>query len=161
MTSGYKNLPYRKNVGLMIINSQKKIFMGQRIAEKAWQMPQGGIDTGETPDQAAYRELREETGITKEKVSKISSSKTWITYNFPDELIPQLWNGKYKGQIQKWFLLNFTGNDTDININTAEREFSQWCWTDESNLLKMIVPFKQAVYLEVINEFKSKIKSLE
>ena len=145
----------------MIINSQKKIFMGQRIAEKAWQMPQGGIDTGEPPDQAAYRELREETGITKEKVIKISSSKTWITYNFPDELIPQLWNGKYKGQIQKWFLLNFTGNDTDININTAEREFSQWCWTDESNLLKMIVPFKQAVYLEVINEFKSKIKSLE
>ena len=145
----------------MLVNSQKKIFMGKRIKEKAWQMPQGGIDKAETPDQAAYRELFEETGITKEKVNKIAESKVWITYNFPDELIPKLWGGKYRGQIQKWFLLKFTGKDADININTAEREFSQWCWTEKSNLLKMIVPFKQAVYLEVINEFKGKIESLE
>lgn len=156
-----ENLPYRKNVGLMIINTQKKIFMGQRIKGGAWQMPQGGIDGKETPEKAAIRELYEETGITKEKINKISTSKVWKTYEFPKELIPKLWNGRYRGQIQKWFLFQYTGKDSDINISSTEQEFSNWRWTNENNLLKLIVPFKKAVYIDVINEFRDKIEALE
>ena len=117
LNTSSKNLPYRKNVGLMIINTQKKIFMGQRIKGGAWQMPQGGIDGKETPEKAAIRELYEETGITKEKINKISTSKLWKTYEFPKELIPKLWNGRYRGQIQKWFLFQYIGKDSDINIS--------------------------------------------
>lgn len=156
-----ENLPYRKNVGLMIINTQKKIFMGQRIKGGAWQMPQGGIDGKETPEKAAIRELYEETGITKEKINKISTSKVWKTYEFPKELIPKLWNGRYRGQIQKWFLFQYTGKDSDINISSTEQEFSNWRWTNENDLLKLIVPFKKAVYIDVINEFRDKIEALE
>ena len=156
-----KNLPYRKNVGLMIINTQKKIFMGQRIKGGAWQMPQGGIDDKETPEKAAIRELYEETGITKEKINKISTSKLWKTYEFPKELIPKLWNGRYRGQIQKWFLFQYTGKDSDINISSTEQEFSNWRWTNENDLLKLIVPFKKAVYIDVISEFRDKIEALE
>lgn len=156
-----ENLPYRKNVGLMIINTQKKIFMGQRIKGGAWQMPQGGIDGKETPEKAAIRELYEETGITKEKINKISTSKLWKTYDFPKELIPKLWNGRYRGQIQKWFLFQYTGKDSDINISSTEQEFSNWRWTNENDLLKLIVPFKKAVYIDVISEFRDKIEALE
>ena len=156
-----ENLPYRKNVGLMIINTQKKIFMGQRIKGGAWQMPQGGIDGKETPEKAAIRELYEETGITKEKITKISTSKVWKTYEFPKELIPKLWNGRYRGQIQKWFLFQYTGKDSDINISSTEQEFSNWRWTNENDLLKLIVPFKKAVYIDVISEFRDKIEALE
>lgn len=156
-----ENLPYRKNVGLMIINTQKKIFMGQRIKGGAWQMPQGGIDGKETPEKAAIRELYEETGITKEKINKISTSKVWKTYEFPKELIPKLWNGRYRGQIQKWFLFQYTGKDSDINISSTEQEFSNWRWTNENDLLKLIVPFKKAVYKDVISEFRDKIEALE
>ena len=156
-----ENLPYRKNVGLMIINTQKKIFMGQRIKGGAWQMPQGGIDGKETPEKAAIRELYEETGITKEKINKISTSKVWKTYEFPKELIPKLWNGRYRGQIQKWFLFQYTGKDSDINISSTEQEFSNWRWTNENDLLKLIVPFKKAVYVDVISEFRDKIEALE
>ena len=156
-----ENLPYRKNVGLMIINTQKKIFMGQRIKGGAWQMPQGGIDSKETPEKAAIRELYEETGITKEKINKISTSKLWKTYEFPKELIPKLWNGRYRGQIQKWFLFQYTGKDSDINISSTEQEFSNWRWTNENDLLKLIVPFKKAVYVDVISEFRDKIEALE
>tara|TARA_B100001142_G_scaffold48588_1_gene45651 strand:+ start:17 stop:505 length:489 start_codon:yes stop_codon:yes gene_type:complete len=156
-----ENLPYRKNVGLMIINTQKKIFMGQRIKGGAWQMPQGGIDGKETPEKAAIRELYEETGITKEKINKISTSKLWKTYEFPKELIPKLWNGRYRGQIQKWFLFQYTGKDSDINISSTEQEFSNWRWTNENDLLKLIVPFKKAVYIDVISEFRDKIEALE
>ena len=156
-----ENLPYRKNVGLMIINTQKKIFMGQRIKGGAWQMPQGGIDDKETPEKAAIRELYEETGITKEKINKISTSKVWKTYEFPKELIPKLWNGRYRGQIQKWFLFQYTGKDSDINISSTEQEFSNWRWTNENDLLKLIVPFKKAVYIDVISEFRDKIEALE
>ena len=156
-----ENLPYRKNVGLMIINTQKKIFMGQRIKGGAWQMPQGGIDDKETPEKAAIRELYEETGITKEKINKISTSKLWKTYEFPKELIPKLWNGRYRGQIQKWFLFQYTGKDSDINISSTEQEFSNWRWTNENDLLKLIVPFKKAVYIDVISEFRDKIEALE
>ena len=156
-----ENLPYRKNVGLMIINTQKKIFMGQRIKGGAWQMPQGGIDDKETPEKAAIRELYEETGITKEKINTISTSKVWKTYEFPKELIPKLWNGRYRGQIQKWFLFQYTGKDSDINISSTEQEFSNWRWTNENDLLKLIVPFKKAVYIDVISEFRDKIEALE
>ena len=161
LNTSSENLPYRKNVGLMIINTHKKIFMGQRIKGEAWQMPQGGIDGKETPEKAAIRELYEETGITKEKINKISTSKVWKTYEFPKELIPKLWNGRYRGQIQKWFLFQYTGKDSDINISLAEQEFSNWRWTNENDLLKLIVPFKKAVYIDVISEFRDKIEALE
>ena len=135
--------------------------MGQRVKGRAWQMPQGGIEGNETPEQAATRELYEETGITEEKINKISTSKVWKTYEFPEELIPKLWNGRYRGQIQKWFLFQYIGKDSDINISSTEQEFSNWCWTGTNDLLKLIVPFKKAVYIDVIDEFRDRIEELE
>ena len=159
LSNKYSKLPYRLNVGLMIINHDKKVFCGQRLDNnnQAWQMPQGGIDEGETPINAAYRELYEETGIKKEKVEKIATSKVWINYDLPQELIPRLWGGKFRGKKKKWFLFKFNGLDADIDINTEHKEFSNWCWMRPSSLIDSIVPFKQEVYKKVLNEFCNKM----
>ena len=150
------DLDYRPCVGLMIINDKNNIFTGQRLGytSTAWQMPQGGIEKGETPLTAAYRELWEETSIKKEKVEFITVSREWLAYDLPIDLIPKLWNGLYKGQKQKWFLMKFLGADTDININTFTPEFSAWRWSSKEQLVKYIVPFKKYIYEQVIEEFK-------
>jgi putative (di)nucleoside polyphosphate hydrolase len=142
------------------MNHDKKVFSGQRLdnSNQAWQMPQGGIDEGETPIYAAYRELYEETGIKKEKVEQIATSKAWINYDLPQELIPRLWGGKYRGQKQKWFLFKFNGLDDDIDINTEHKEFSNWCWMSPSSLMNSIVPFKKEVYKKVFSEFGNEIR---
>ena len=160
LSNKYRQLPYRLNVGLIIMNHDKKVFSGQRLdnSNQAWQMPQGGIDEGETPIYAAYRELYEETGIKKEKVEQIATSKSWINYDLPQELIPRLWGGKYRGQKQKWFLFKFNGFDDDIDINTEHKEFSNWCWMSPSSLMNSIVPFKKEVYKKVFNEFGNEIR---
>jgi putative (di)nucleoside polyphosphate hydrolase len=153
----YDRLPYRQGVGMMIINNQNKIFVGKRIDSKTdtWQMPQGGIDIGETPSAAALREMAEEIGSNKAHI--LAESKKWYSYRVPKFLIPRLWDGQYCGQRQKWFLIRFTGEDSDINIETTHPEFDSWKWVSLNDLLSNIIPFKHKLYQEVINEFKDLI----
>jgi len=157
MQTNFNKLPYRSNVGIMMVNEKGYVFVGQRLDnnQNAWQMPQGGIDAGEDPETAAYRELLEETGVKKQDVRFVASSSQWLSYELPEDLIPILWNGKYRGQKQKWFLFKFLGEDGDINIATDHPEFSKWKWISKENLLKEIVPFKKSVYENVLKEFKN------
>ena len=157
MQTNSNKLPYRSNVGIMMVNEKGYVFVGQRLDnnQNAWQMPQGGIDAGEDPETAAYRELLEETGVKKQDVRFVASSSQWLSYDLPEDLIPILWNGKFRGQKQKWFLFKFLGEDGDINIATKHPEFSKWKWISKENLLKEIVPFKKSVYENVLKEFKN------
>lgn len=150
----FKKLPYRPSVGLMILNKKLEVFVGRRLDTKAdaWQMPQGGIDPGETPEKAALREMKEEIGTNDAKI--VAVTKQWYKYDLPEFLIPKLWNGQYRGQRQKWFLLEFLGKDEDININSAEVEFSDWRWVNLEDLPHMIVSFKKSLYISVIEEFR-------
>lgn len=144
----------------MIINNKGQVFLGQRLDSKyeAWQMPQGGIDTAETPSSAVKREMFEELGCNKGEI--IAETKRWYSYNIPEFLVPKLWDGKYKGQKQKWFLIKFTGKDTDININTDTPEFEEWRWAEIEELPKLIVPFKKVLYEAVLQEFRPLIIDL-
>ena len=157
MQTNFNKLPYRSNVGIMMVNEKGYVFVGQRLDnnQNAWQMPQGGIDAGEDPETAAYRELLEETGVKKQDVRFVASSSQWLSYDLPEDLIPILWNGNFRGQKQKWFLFKFLGEDGDINIATKHPEFSKWKWIPKENLLKEIVPFKKSVYENVLKEFKN------
>ncbi len=147
-------LPYRLGVGLVIVNSQSQIFTGRRLdSTKAWQMPQGGIDGNEIPLEAAYREMYEETGIEKCKVTLIKQSKNWHRYDLPIELQEKFWGGRFRGQSQKWFLFRFNGSDKDVNIETKDREFSDWKWSKETDMLASIVPFKKNLYRSVLKDF--------
>jgi putative (di)nucleoside polyphosphate hydrolase len=149
-----KNLPYRKGVGMMVFNDDKKIFVGKRIDnQKAWQMPQGGVDENEDCFSAARRELYEETGIQSIRV--IEKSKEKYTYDLPEYLLGKIWKGKYKGQKQRWFLIKFLGPDSEINLNQKYPEFNEWKWVDIDELSELIVPFKKELYLSVIKEFQS------
>lgn len=156
MNPKFKNLPYRSNVGIMLINDEGHVFVGQRLDnnQNAWQMPQGGIDCDEDPQSAAYRELLEETGIEQENVKFLAKASKWLLYDLPEDLIPKLWDGKYRGQKQKWFLFKFLGTNRDINISTEHPEFSNWKWMPKENLLEEIVPFKKSVYESVLREFE-------
>ena len=146
-------LPYRRGVGLMLLNRRGQVFVAQRIdtPSAAWQMPQGGIDPGETPRQAARRELREETGT--DKAEFIAESRDWIRYDLPTDLVPKLWGGRYRGQEQKWFALRFLGTDADIDIAGEEPEFSAWRWAELAEIPDLIVPFKRALYQKLVAEF--------
>ncbi len=147
-----KNLPYRKGVGMMVFNDDKKIFVGKRIDnQKAWQMPQGGVNENEDCFSAARRELYEETGIQSIRV--IEKSKEKYTYDLPEYLLGKIWKGKYKGQRQRWFLIKFLGPDSEINLNQKCPEFNEWKWVDIDELPKIIVPFKKKLYLSLIKEF--------
>lgn len=149
---------YRPCVGIVLINNGS-IFAGQRLDYKsdAWQMPQGGIEENESPIRAAIRELKEETGIKKKHVKIILESKNWINYDLPKELIPKLWNGKFVGQSQKWFAMEFSGSDSDVNINTKNPEFSKWQWMTKNKLLDNIVPFKKRVYENILSQFSAQL----
>jgi putative (di)nucleoside polyphosphate hydrolase len=146
-------LPYRPGVGLLLLNARGQALVAQRLdmPSAAWQMPQGGIDPGETPRQAALRELREEVGT--DKVEIIAESRDWIRYDLPADLAAKLWAGRYRGQEQKWFALRFLGTDADIDIATAEPEFSAWRWAELAELPDLIVPFKRDLYRRLIAEF--------
>lgn len=147
-------LPFRPGVGMMIVDKNNRVFVGKRVDSKAigWQMPQGGIDLGETPSSAALREMAEEIGSTKGHI--IAESKRWYSYRLPKFLIHKLWDGKYCGQRQKWFLIRFTGQDSDINVNTKHPEFDKWKWVEINDLLNHIIPFKHTLYSKVIAEFQ-------
>ena len=149
-----KSLPYRLNVGIVLTNSDGKIFAGKRIKGPgdAWQMPQGGIDKGEDPLQAAFRELEEETGVKKSDVDFVSQTSDWLSYDLPDEIARTIWGGKYRGQKQKWFLFKFNGEDAQINIAAKDAEFSEWKWLYPKELIDCIVPFKKEVYRDVFLE---------
>ena len=152
-----EDLPYRPCVGVMLIDARGMVFAGQRIDSPtpAWQMPQGGIDGDEKPREAAYRELWEETGVTRDKVEFVGKTHGWVTYDLPPELLGKVWGGKYRGQKQKWFLFRFTGRDDQVNIATEHPEFDKWCWIGAEEMVAAIVPFKRAVYEEVIRHFRA------
>jgi len=151
-----ETLPYRPCVGVMLLNGEGEVFVGQRLDRdyEAWQMPQGGVDPGEDPQAAALRELEEEAGIPAGLVSVIARSADWLPYDLPHHLVPKLWQGRYRGQEQMWFLLRYHGTDDQVNIVTAEPEFSAWRWLSAEAMLEGIVPFKRDVYLRVVREFE-------
>ena len=146
---------YRSGVGIVLINENKKIFVGKRIDNQsdAWQMPQGGIDSGENEDRAMFRELIEETGIAENLVKIIKKSDKYFYYNLPYKLQKKFWGGKYLGQKQRWYLAEFLGNDSDVNISLANPEFSEWKWVNKNDLVGLIVNFKKDLYVEIVKEF--------
>jgi putative (di)nucleoside polyphosphate hydrolase len=152
------DLPYRPCVGVVLANPDGLIFTGERVdTPGAWQMPQGGIDDGETPEGAALRELEEETGVPQRLVKVEAETDGWIRYDLPDHLLGKVWKGRYRGQEQKWFLLRFQGSDADIDITRHHKEFARWRWLSADEVLDNIVPFKRAVYDQVISQFRDRL----
>jgi len=149
----YDALPYRRGVGIALFNAKGKVFVAQRLDSPgpAWQMPQGGIDKGETPLDAAWRELHEETGVTSAEL--IAESDGWLSYDLPPELAATLWKGKYRGQEQKWYAFRFTGKESEIDIAGEHPEFSEWKWADFRTTPELIVPFKRPLYEKVVLAF--------
>ena len=157
-TSPYERRPYRPCVGIFLLNNDGLVFAGRRIDSRAeaWQMPQGGIDAGESPLQACMREMREEIGTNTAEL--VSQHDDWLYYDIPLPLADRLWQGQYKGQKQKWMALRFTGNDSDINIATEEPEFCEWKWLSPHDLVDLAVPFKRDVYQNVLAAFTPYLK---
>ena len=157
MEEKFQNLPLRNGVGIVLLNKENKIFVGKRIDNPSnfWQMPQGGVDNGENFLDAAYRELKEETGI-KKNVELIQEIEGTMTYELPDHLLGVVWKGKFKGQKQKWFLMRYEGNNSDINIKTENPEFLDWKWIDLNMITDVVVDFKLHIY----KELKEKIKKI-
>jgi putative (di)nucleoside polyphosphate hydrolase len=149
------SLPYRPCAGVMLMNRDGQVFVGQRLDStlEAWQMPQGGIDEGEEAIDAAVRELREETGVMPDKVRLIAEAPGEFLYDLPDDMIGKIWKGIWRGQRQRWFLFAFEGEDGDIDIATPEPEFRAWRWADPADLPTMIVPFKKTLYERVLAAF--------
>ncbi|MCE2687920.1 MAG: RNA pyrophosphohydrolase [Rickettsiales bacterium] len=157
----HKTMPpdylYRNGVGIMLINQEKKIFIGKRIDSydnsEAWQMPQGGIDIGEEEEIAMFRELQEETGVNKKSVKIISRTPNYYYYNLPPQLQKKLWNGKYLGQKQRWYILQLEDKDSAINIKTEHPEFIDWKWSNKEEVIELIIDFKKDLYRDVMNIF--------
>ncbi|RDE05195.1 RNA pyrophosphohydrolase [Sphingomonas aracearum] len=149
------DLPYRPCAGVMLLNREGQVFVGQRLDStlEAWQMPQGGIDPGEDARTAALRELGEETGIAPDLVELIAEAPDELFYDLPDELVGKVWKGKWRGQRQRWFLFRFHGADGDVRIDTPHPEFRAWRWLEPSALPDVIVPFKRKLYQDVLAAF--------
>lgn len=158
----FEDLPYRPCVGIALFNAEGKAFVGKRLGgpehvdnEHSWQMPQGGIDSGEDPYEAALRELYEETSVRSIKL--LGETEDWLKYDLPREIAGQAWKGKYRGQKQKWYALRFTGGDSEIEIENPggghKAEFVDWRWEDFERVPGLIIPFKRGVYDEVVEAF--------
>ena len=159
MKKEYRYLPYRTGVGIVVINNNNKVFVAKRIdnPQNFWQMPQGGVDPEEDFLDAAFRELKEETSITSVKL--IKELDGFITYDLPDNLLGIIWKGKFRGQKQKWYIMRFNGDDSEININTKKPEFFEWKWELNENLTKIVVPFKLNVYKILQGEIRKAISN--
>ncbi|HET9902728.1 MAG TPA: RNA pyrophosphohydrolase [Xanthobacteraceae bacterium] len=159
----FEDLPYRPCIGMTVINRNGLVFIGRRIdgpehtdATHVWQMPQGGLDPGEDPCACALRELYEETNIRS--VERLGAVDDWLTYDIPRAIVGQAWQGKYRGQTQKWFAFRFTGDDSEIDVlrpggGAHAPEFVEWRWEPLENLPGLVVPFKRKVYERVVREF--------
>jgi putative (di)nucleoside polyphosphate hydrolase len=147
---------YRRGVGIMLLNQHRQVWVGRRIdnTDEAWQMPQGGIDKGELPWEAAIRELEEETGIVPNLVERLSEYPQQLRYDLPQELKGKLWGGRWKGQLQDWFVTRFHGTDDDVDIATRHPEFSHWKWVEPDTLPDLIVPFKRDMYRAIVAGFR-------
>ena len=146
---------YRLAVGIMLLNRVGEVLVARRIdmpTMPAWQMPQGGIDPGETPLQTAWRELKEEIGTDKAEL--LAESHGWLRYDLPADLARGVWGGRYRGQRQKWFAMRFTGSDADIDLATEHPEFDAWRWLRPEQLPEVIVPFKRQLYIDILAEFR-------
>ena len=157
MDKRFSNLPLRKGVGIALLNNNNQIFVAKRIdnPNDFWQMPQGGVDIGEDPLEAAFRELKEETSIKSVKL--IRELNYEITYYLPDNLLGIIWKGKFKGQTQKWFIMRFLGNNNEINLKTKHPEFLEWKWIEIENITDKVVDFKLHVYEKIKIELKKLI----
>lgn len=166
-----ETLPYRDCVGIAVFNKSGQVWVGRRLRKKGdettgetkcWQMPQGGIDEGEKPLDAAYRELWEETGMRS--IELVQEADGWFTYDLPRELVGVTWKGKYRGQKQKWFAVLFTGDESEIAIDPPPEgnhaEFDEWIWVDLEELPRIVVPFKQAVYEDIVRSFRPVVNKL-
>ncbi|MBI3435900.1 MAG: RNA pyrophosphohydrolase [Proteobacteria bacterium] len=164
----YANLPYRPCVGAMVVNRDGLVFIGRRTGgpehvddTHSWQMPQGGVDEGEDPLAAAFRELYEETNVRS--VERTGEIAEWLCYDIPRDIVGRAWKGKYRGQKQKWYCFRFTGDDGEINVRAPpgghEAEFSEWRWEPAENLPELIIPFKRPVYEQVVAAFAALTRS--
>jgi putative (di)nucleoside polyphosphate hydrolase len=154
-------LPYRPCVGVMLLNRDGTVWIGRRLGmQEAWQMPQGGIDQGESPADAAIRELAEEVGTAHARI--VAESRDWLTYDLPGELVPKTWGGRFRGQRQKWFAMEFLGDDTEFAPErVAHPEFDAWQWIDARELPTVAVGFKQNIYQSLVEEFAALIERLK
>lgn len=144
---------YRPNVGIIICNRKNEVFWGKRVRQHAWQFPQGGIDAGETPERAMYRELHEEVGLQPQHVEILGRTRDWLRYDVPEQWLRRDWRGNYRGQKQIWFLLRLVGRDTDVHLRASEKpEFDAWRWNDYWVPLESVVEFKREVYQLALNE---------
>ena len=144
---------FRPNVGIILLNQRNQVFWGKRIRTHSWQFPQGGIDRGENPEQAMFRELHEEVGLKPEHVRIVARTRNWLRYEVPDRFIRRESRGFYKGQKQIWFLLQLIGNDWDLNLRATEKpEFDAWRWNDYWVPLEVVVEFKRGVYEMALTE---------
>ncbi len=147
------SLPYRDCVGILLVNREGLVFVGRRrgLTEAAWQMPQGGIDKGESPREAALRELGEEIGTANAEI--VDETEDWLYYDLPADLVGKAFKGRYRGQRQKWFAMRFLGADSDVDLEAHEVEFEDWKWAPIADLEAMVIPFKREVYREVVRRF--------
>jgi putative (di)nucleoside polyphosphate hydrolase len=152
-----EDLPYRPGVGVLLMNGERHVWVGRRfdVTSHAWQMPQGGIDPGESPEAAAVRELEEETGVRPNLVEIVAVSRGWHRYDLPADMMKQAWQGRYRGQRQKWFVMRFLGGDRDIDIATEHPEFSEWRWSNAVDLQRDVIEFKRPLYTALIDEFSA------
>lgn len=147
---------YRPNVGIILCNSHNQVFWGKRIREHAWQFPQGGINYGESPEQAMYRELMEEIGLEPKHVQILGRTRDWLRYEVPSSWVKREWRGSYKGQKQIWYLLRMIGRDTDVSLRASEHpEFDAWRWSDYWVPLEDVIEFKREVYKSALNELST------
>jgi len=144
---------YRPNVGIIICNWKNEVFWGKRVKEHSWQFPQGGIQPGETPERAMYRELQEEVGLGRQHIRILGRTRDWLRYDVPAQWIRRDWRGSYRGQKQIWYLLRLIGRDCDVHLRTSEKpEFDAWRWNNYWVPLESVIEFKREVYQQALNE---------